>query len=189
VRQHVAVHRRRNEHGGLRGQVQRRKEVVGNAVGELADHVRRARCHEQQRNFIRNGDVLDVRIRTRIPLRCDHWPARDGLEGDRPDEAGRCPRHHRHDIVPPLLQSTTHLDRLVGADAAGDAEGDEGHVSRLLSFVDLDDFAPKNFLLRDCDFLVAFLTRRCARQQLARTLARKDDEFEPVFLRCSFHSC
>ena len=36
-------------------------------------------------------------------------------------------RQHRVDAVPPLLQQPRDLDRLVGADAAGDAEPDERH--------------------------------------------------------------
>ena len=58
----------------------------------------------------------------------DHPPPRDRLEGDRPDEPPRRPRHDRGDVVPALLQPARDLDRLVGADAAADAEGDQRHV-------------------------------------------------------------
>jgi hypothetical protein len=34
-------------------------------------------------------------------------------------------RHHGHDLVPALLQPARHFDRLVGADAAGHAKGNQ----------------------------------------------------------------
>jgi len=51
----------------------------------------------------------------------------------------------------------------------------------------LDDLAAQDFLLRDRDLLVPLFARDSAGQQLARALACEDDEFEPVFLGCSFH--
>ena len=43
------------------------------------------------------------------------------------DELARRPRHHGDDVVPALLQPARDLDGLVGADAAGHAEGDQSH--------------------------------------------------------------
>ena len=57
------------------------QEVVGNPVGELADDVGRARRDEQQRDAVGDRDVLDVRVHARPPLRRDHRPPRDRLEG------------------------------------------------------------------------------------------------------------
>jgi len=51
----------------------------------------------------------------------------------------------------------------------------------------LDDLAAQNLLLRDGDLLLALFARHRAGQQLARALAREDDEFESVFLGCSLH--
>src|SRR5204862_8273133 len=54
---------------------------------------------------------------------------RDGLERHRTDEFGRGLRHHGDDVVAALLQSSSDFDRLVRADAAGDAERDQTHDS------------------------------------------------------------
>ena len=54
-----------------------------------------------------------------------------------PDEPRSGMRHHGDDIVAALLQAARDLHGLVGADAAGDSEGDE-HDNRL----------PDSFLLR-----------------------------------------
>ena len=66
-----------------------------------------------------------------------HWPVMtrrrgDRLEGQRAHERRADARHDRDDVVPALLQAAGDLDRLVGADAAGDAEGDERHGSWML---------------------------------------------------------
>ncbi len=58
----------------------------------------------------------------------DHRAAGDRLEGQRADEPPGAAGHHGDDVVPVLLQPARDLDRLVGADAAGDAECDECHV-------------------------------------------------------------
>ena len=128
-----------------------------------------------------NRDVLDVGVHPRLPLRRDHRTPRDRLERHRADEPRRRPRHHGDDVVPALLQPAAHLDRLVGADAAGHAEGDQGHVNpnpiptpklphylglgrwelrRLV--LDLLDLAPQHFALRDGDLLLARLARQRA---------------------------
>jgi hypothetical protein len=127
VRQHVAVHRRRQQHRGARRQVERGQEIVGDAVGELADDVGGARRDEQQRDAVGNRYVLDVGVHPGPPLRRDHRPPCDGLEGHRADETGGRPGHHGDDVVAALLQAAAHLHRLVGADAAGDAERDQRH--------------------------------------------------------------
>src|SRR5215471_5839572 len=56
-----------------------------------------------------------------------------------------------------------------------------------LLFLDLDDLAAQNFLLRNGDLLLALFAWHGAGQQLARAFACEDDEFEPVFLGCSLH--
>ena len=63
VVQHVGVHRRRDQDGRPRRQVQRREEVVGEAVGEARDDVRGRRGHEQE---------LRVTWRARC-ARCRRW--------------------------------------------------------------------------------------------------------------------
>jgi hypothetical protein len=88
-----------------------------------------------------------------------------------------------------LLQSTGDFDCLVGADATGDAESNEGHLgeSRTASrggllLTHLFDFSLFHFLLRELhDLVVARGPWRAALQQLARARARDDDELEPTW--------
>src|SRR5256885_66001 len=55
-----------------------------------------------------------------------HRMAREGLERHRGDELRRMPRHNDVHVHVALLQLAQHLARLVGVDAAGDAENDPG---------------------------------------------------------------
>ena len=89
MREHLRVHRRRDEHRRARGGVERRQEIVGDAVGELADDVGGGRRDEQQVDRRRERDVLDVGVRARLELIGDDAPARDRLERDRADEPRR----------------------------------------------------------------------------------------------------
>src|SRR6185503_5674098 len=108
-------------------------EVVRDTVRELADDVGGGRSNEQQIHAGRERDVLDVGVHPRCELGGDDRLARDGFEGYGTDEARGRARHDRLDAVTALLQQSGYLDRLVGADAASDAEADEGHGNRLLS--------------------------------------------------------
>ena len=136
MRQHVGVHGRRQQHRRGGGQVQRRQEIVGDAVRELANGVRGGGHDQQQADVRGDGDVLDVGVGARRPLAGDDAPARDGLEGHLADEPPGVARHQRDDVVPALLQTTSDLDGLVGPDAAGDAECDECHgYSRNVSMI------------------------------------------------------
>ena len=74
----------------------------------------------------RQRDVLDVGVRAARELIGDDRPPRDRLEGHLADELPRRPRHDRGDVVAALLQPARDFDGLVGADAAGDAERDQG---------------------------------------------------------------
>ena len=65
--------------------------------------------------------MCDLRVTKRAIKILDRW-----FEMSRSLALQLCrrARHHRYDIVAALLESAAHLDRLVGADAAGDAERD-----------------------------------------------------------------
>ncbi len=125
VLEHLRVHGRRDEDGSAGGRVERGQKIVGDSVGELADDVRRGRRDEQQIDRRGQRDVLDVGVGARLELVGDDAPARDGFERDRPHEARRRRRHDGDDIVTAGLQTARDFDRLVGADAAGNAERDQ----------------------------------------------------------------
>ena len=72
--------------------------------------------------------MLDVGVGAGRELVGDDAPARDRLEGERPDEPRGRLRHDGDDVVAALLQAARDLDGLVGADAAGHAEGDQHWV-------------------------------------------------------------
>ncbi len=72
----------------------RRQEIVGDAVGELADDIRRRRSHQQKVDRGSDGDVFDVGVHPGLELIRDDMAPRDRFERDRPDETGRGMRHH-----------------------------------------------------------------------------------------------
>ena len=89
-----------------------------------------------------------------------------------------------------LLEPAAHLDGLVGADAAGDAERDRDAIIKTPSgsySSILTTLRRRTSLCAIVIFLSPVFARHGAVQQLARALAGQDDELEPVFLRCSFH--
>ena len=116
--------------GARRGQVERRQEVVGEAVRELADDVGRGRRDEQQ-------------VRRRWPARCARCrrsgPAPTGCVMTRSrviasKVSGPTNRRALRVITaatswPRFCRPRDDLDGLVGADAAGDAERDECHAA------------------------------------------------------------
>ena len=113
--------------GARVARIERGQEIVRDPVGELADDVGGGRSDEQQVHRRRERDVLDVGVHAGRELARDDRLAGDGLERQRPDEAAGGSRHHRLHAMSALLQQAGDLDRLVGADAARDAETDEGH--------------------------------------------------------------
>ena len=179
--EHVGVHRRRQQDRRPGREVERAQEVVGNAVGELADDVRRGRRDEQQPDARGQRDVLDVRVGAARELIGDHAAPGDRLERHFPDESAGGARQDRRDVVAALLQLTRDLDRLVGADAAGDAEGDVGHVTPSGSVGNLLDLAFANFLLGEPHQLfIAGCPRGAAPQELLGARASQHDEFKRV---------
>ena len=183
VVEHVGVHRRCHQDWRPRGQVERRQEVVGNAVRKFADDVGGRRNDEQQLRVRRERDVLDVGICALGELIGDHAPVCDRLEGDGADEAPGRAGHDRRHVVAALLQSASDLDGLVGADAAAYAEGDQGHECyrssasgwslRTLPSV-------TSACARRGELGAAGRLRRAALEQLAGARARDSHELEGV---------
>ena len=93
-------------------------------------------------------------------------------------------RHHRLHAMSALLQQPGDLDGLVGADAAGDAEADEGHDARLLGASSLGSrlTAPRatSCSARRAGFGDPSTLRHAAFEQLPRARGRHGHEFERV---------
>ena len=96
------------------------QDVVGEPVGELRERVRRARSDGEQ--------VGPGQVRIRVVA---GWTAGEGGEGLRADEALRAGRDERDHLVPALDEQAGQLTRLVGGDAAADAEQDAAHARSL----------------------------------------------------------
>ncbi len=93
------------------------QDVVGEPVGES-----RERMGGERRDDEHVG-VLEVRVRVGAGSRARE--REEGLGGDEPFGATR---HERVDVVPRLDEQPDELARLVGGDAARDADEDPGHA-------------------------------------------------------------
>src|SRR5262249_4450393 len=109
-------------------QIERREKVVGDAVRQLADRVRRRRDDEQHIEARGQRDVLDVRVHAGGELAGDDGVAGGRFEGQRPDESPGRIRHDDTNLVTALLQQARDLNGLIRADASGDPETDESHA-------------------------------------------------------------
>ena len=88
------------------------------------DEIGRCRRDQNQIGLARQVDMRHRVRHPRIPLVGEHRLAGQCLEGRRRDEVGR-PLGHRHLHVGALLaEQADQFGRLVGGDAAGDAEHD-----------------------------------------------------------------
>src|SRR2546423_282099 len=88
VLEHVGVHRRREQHRRTRGGIERREEIVREAVREFGDDVGGGRRDEEKVDRRGERDVFDVGVGARRELIRDDLTTGDRLEGDRPDKAG-----------------------------------------------------------------------------------------------------
>jgi hypothetical protein len=73
VRPHLDVHRGRNNHRRRGGNVERGKEIVGDAVREFGQRVRSCRRDEEKIDGLSQLDMLDLRVISRPEHLCDHW--------------------------------------------------------------------------------------------------------------------
>ena len=131
VRPHLRVHRRREHDRGGRRQRRQGHHVPAAAVGQACEAVgRRGGDHEDV------GAPRDLDVRLRL-LRLEHvdngFAARQGLEREGRDEARGRLRHQDLDIGARLPQLAGEIGRLVGGDAARDAEDDGAPGERLLA--------------------------------------------------------
>jgi hypothetical protein len=113
---HAHVHCRRDKDWAAERDHRLREDVVCEAVCELRERVRRKRRDHEQIG------VHEVRIEVARRL-----APREGLEGVRRDEALRVGREEGRDLVTRLHEQPDELARLVGRDAACDADQNASH--------------------------------------------------------------
>ena len=121
---HRAVHRRSEEDRRCDSKQRRRQHVVGYARRRLGNDVRRSGRDEHKIHQTRQSDVLDVPMRRLFPHVERHGLSRDLAEGQRRDKTGGLLRHDDVNLRPFLAQAARNLHRLVGGDAARDAQKD-----------------------------------------------------------------
>ena len=93
------------------------QQVVGDALRELRERVRRARRDDEQ--------VAPGQVEVEILV---GRPARERLKGLGPNEPLGAGRHERHHVVARLHEQARQLARLVGGDPAADPEQDPAHA-------------------------------------------------------------
>ncbi len=124
MRPHHAVHRRRDGERRLGGQAEGAQQIVGAALGQARERVRAGRSDQHPGGPACEFDVAHRGFGRLVPERAAHRVARQRLEGGRTDEVqGRRGHHHPH-LGAGVLQPAHQLGRLVGRDAAGDAQQD-----------------------------------------------------------------
>ncbi len=113
VRPHVAVHGRRDDHRRRRREAGREHGVVRDPAGHRAQPAGRRRGHDDGVRGVGDDDVPDPLVGEEVQdVGLDRVPGQ-GLEGQRPDEAGRGRREHHRDIGALGGEAAQELDRLV----------------------------------------------------------------------------
>jgi hypothetical protein len=128
---HVDVHRRRQQQRRLGRQRDRGQEIVAHARRQPRDHVGGGRRDDQQVGLIGELDVPDLRFAIEIEELGVHRVAGQRLEGQLADELGRGAGHDHPHLGARLDEEPAELRRLVGRDAAGDAEDDALALERV----------------------------------------------------------
>ena len=124
VRPHLPVHRGRDEQRAVARERQRGQEVVGVAVGDLGEKVRRRRRDDDRVGAARQVDVAHAVVGAGRPQVGEHRPARQRLQRQRRDEAAGGVGHADVDGDAGLDEQPRELGRLVRGDAAGQAQHD-----------------------------------------------------------------
>ena len=127
---HVHVHRRSHNDRRCRGKVQRGQKVSGHSLREVGKNISSSWGYHERIDRLRDRDVFDGRVDVGFMrfVRREH-AGDDFLSGKRGKGEGSNellggPRHHDLHADAVILQEADDLCRLVGCNAAGDAEGD-----------------------------------------------------------------
>ncbi|MPN10427.1 hypothetical protein SDC9_157722 [bioreactor metagenome] len=119
---HTGVHGRGGDLGAVAGQHGGGQHVVGQAVGQLSQHVGRGGRHQDQVGLVGQGDMLYLVLVSSVEG-IYHGPVSgEGLEGQRGDKFGGVGRHQHMDVCPLLYQGGRQPRRLKAGDAAGDTQ-------------------------------------------------------------------
>ena len=122
VRPHLPVHRRGDQQRAFAGEAQRRQEIVGAALRELGQEVRRGRRDENGVGAARNRDVAHGVGCAGLPQVGQHRTAGQRLKRRRRDEFRRGVGHHDIDDDTGLDQQAQKFRRLVRGNSAGDSQ-------------------------------------------------------------------
>ena len=125
VRPHVAVHRRRDDDRRRRREAGREHGVVGDPAGHRAQPAGGRRGHDDGVGRVGDDDVPDPLVGEEVEDVGLHGVARQRLERQRADEAGRRRGEHDDDVGALGGQAPQQLDRLVGGDRAAHPEADQ----------------------------------------------------------------
>ena len=124
MRPHPGVHRRRHDHRRAAGAGDGGQRVAHQAGGQLADEVRGRRGEHDGIGRLGQLDVRDLLVAVELHDVVEDRPMGEGLEGQRPDESRRRGGHRDVDHRAALAEHPDEGDRLVGGDAARDADDD-----------------------------------------------------------------
>jgi hypothetical protein len=142
---HVVVHRRRDDERAARSQRAAAKQVVGQAVGELGDRVRRGRGDQEEIGVAHELQVAERLVQGRLligerpPRRIvlvfidEHRCAAQRGEGRLADEAQAGRRLHHAQRMARGGGQAHELKRLVRGDASADTQEDAGHGASICS--------------------------------------------------------
>ena len=119
---HPRVHGGGEEHRAGDGQRGGGDRVVPHPGAQPGQQVGGGRGHHEQVGLPRQLQVAVAPLGLLVEQVDDHRRAADGLEGERPDEAGGGAGHGDADLAAPLHHQPGHLAGLVGGDASAHAE-------------------------------------------------------------------
>jgi hypothetical protein len=122
MRPHDAIHRRCQRDPGLGRETQRRQQIRGKSVRIARNEIRRGRGDDDPIGPAGKFDMAHCGLGRLVPQIEPHRPPGHRLQTGLTDEFLRRPGHHDLDLGACLGQLADDLRRLVGSDAAGDAE-------------------------------------------------------------------
>ena len=119
MRPHLRIHRRRDQHGLVRGEQRRRRQVICETMRHLGDQIGGRRRDHDQIRLARQADVAHLGLVGQGEQIAEHPFAGQARDRERGDEPGARRRQDAADANTPIAQPADQLEALVGRDAAG----------------------------------------------------------------------